>query len=783
MQSFKLAPLALVVGALFVASTASAQDFTLDGSSADVTQNITNADTIKSLNVTSSHKGTITGDTITFDGTGLVAQVTTENRPTETDQSILNIGTETTKKVSFKSDTNWALYNKGSSLTVRGEEICIERTSASGANYGEAFRTTGYGETVIGGDETKKVTVKSAADGLVLMHYNGGAESDGKLTVNTDELFIDAGGNGIWAQNNSTGHENHYAPVVINARKGIHITAGDSAIVAMSQGTVELNGNTYIKAKNAILTRGLSEVTINKSGTDIVQIEGDINFNYHEATSKTGVDATVNLNLTGADSYWNGNTTVTWSGKPADPTKLSVHSSTVTLANGAQWTPNEVAVKDDQAEGSMYTALTNLVLNDGVVNLTKASEQQVQIENLKGTGGTINVATTVASDGALKADRTLNVTKSAEQVKLNVVSSNVTSDGITDASKALSGLAQSVTFEQGVGSDVSIQATTQEGDIKGALTQSFDSTGKATSTVKEAVNQKLDGYSSIAALSAVQWRHENDTLLKRMGELRDLEGTVGAWARLYGSEQEYGAQSVKTQNTTIQVGADYDIGQGWKVGGAFSYTDGSSNFDSGNSNNDMYGLAVYGTWLAENGQFVDLIGKYSRLSNEFTSGTMKGDFDNNAFSLAAEAGWHFKLNDLGYVEPSAGLTYGRIMGDTFTAQNGVLVEQEDYDSLIARVGVRSGFYFPNQKGNIYARVAVLHDFMGDMESTASKANAQGKVQTSHLKDGLGDTWVEYGLGANFKLSKTAYTFVDLEKTTGGDVKEAWKWTLGARLAF
>ena len=102
MQSFKLAPLALVVGALFVASTASAQDFTLDGSSADVTQNVTNADTIKSLKVTSSHKGTITGDTIAFDGTGLVAQVTTENRPTETNQSILNIGTETTKKVSHQ---------------------------------------------------------------------------------------------------------------------------------------------------------------------------------------------------------------------------------------------------------------------------------------------------------------------------------------------------------------------------------------------------------------------------------------------------------------------------------------------------------------------------------------------------------------------------------------------------------------------------------------------------------------------------------------------------------
>lgn len=43
--------------------------------------------------------------------------------------------------------------------------------------------------------------------------------------------------------------------------------------------------------------------------------------------------------------------------------------------------------------------------------------------------------------------------------------------------------------------------------------------------------------------------------------------------------------------------------------------------------------------------------------------------------------------------------------------------------------------------------------------------------------------VEYGIGANFNLSKTAYTFVDLEKTAGSDVKENWKWTVGARIAF
>ena len=130
--------------------------------------------------------------------------------------------------------------------------------------------------------------------------------------------------------------------------------------------------------------------------------------------------------------------------------------------------------------------------------------------------------------------------------------------------------------------------------------QEVDAEGNA-GAVTEAVNKKLDGYSSIAALSAVQWRHENDTLLKRMGDLRDSEGAIGTWARIYGSEQEYGAQSVTAKSTTVQVGTDYDIGSGIKLGGAFSYTDGSSTFNMGDSDANMYGVALYGTWLADSG--------------------------------------------------------------------------------------------------------------------------------------------------------------------------------------
>lgn len=395
------------------------------------------------------------------------------------------------------------------------------------------------------------------------------------------------------------------------------------------------------------------------------------------------------------------------------------------------------------------------------------------MDALEGTGGTVSLAATLNDNQTIESG-TLTVNQ-AGNVKLDVSVTGFTADDVVDAEATMDSLDNKIVVTGN--SELSKTNTIAEGDINGAISQTVDKDGNK-GEIHQEVNQKLDGYSSIAALSAVQWRHENDTLLKRMGELRDADGTVGAWARIYGSEQEYGAQSVNAKNTTVQVGADYDVGAGWKVGGAFSYTDGSSTFDMGESDSDMYGVSVYGTWLADNGQFVDLIAKYSRLSNEFTSGTMKGDFDNNAFSVAAEYGWHFAMNDLAFVEPSAGVTYGRIMGDDFVAHNGVRVEQDDYDSLIGRLGVRSGFYFPEQKGSIYARVAVLHDFMGDMESTASK---DGNV--AYLKDELGDTWVEYGIGANFNLTNTTYTFVDLEKTTGSDVKENWRWNIGLRTVF
>lgn len=698
----------------------------------------------------------------------------------------------------------------GATVTVTGDEIA-----------GKWFKATNHSQDVgskysyeqskllLGNADTKKITINNSSKDLVsgLIVSGPGTErpdfAGSQMFVTTKDLVMNLHSEnsyayGINAMNASTNRRDENSELiegaketvklVINAKNTIiNATTGTDidpqakehraiGIVAFSEAEVEINGNLYVNAGSAIATRGKALININKdkNADTIVQLNGDINFNYDQPTSKTPVRAVVNINLLNDKSFLKGNIVTNGLNIPEGYDK--VDAMNLGLSDGGTWYIPEVAAGLEQNDVAI-----NLDINGGVVDVAE-SDRTILVKKLEGEGGTLKIGTVMNEDGTFEySTMKVEAADAANATAFTIAYQGITADDIVNAEEAMQALDDVVNVDNSA--TIIQKKVIAEGDINGAITQVTDTQGEVIEEVKQEVNQKLDGYSSIAALSAVQWRHENDTLQKRMGELRDSEGAIGAWARVYGSEQEYGAQSVTAKNTTVQVGADYDIGSGFKLGGAFSYTDGSSTFDMGESDAYMYGVALYGTWLADSGLFVDVIGKYSRLENEFTSGTMKGEFDNNAMSLAVETGWHYALNELGFVEPSVGVTYGRIMGDDFVAHNGVKIEQDDYDSLIGRLGVRSGFYFPQKKGNIYARVAVLHDFMGDMEATASKANAAGVMQTTHLKEELGDTWVEYGIGANFNLSKTAYTFVDLEKTAGSDVKENWKWTVGARIAF
>ena len=178
----------------------------------------------------------------------------------------------------------------------------------------------------------------------------------------------------------------------------------------------------------------------------------------------------------------------------------------------------------------------------------------------------------------------------ADESVLNVATNTNTSakailsaaqnDKFADAKSAREALGRSI------GTTKNLALTAEEGAVSDSWTVTTDAAGNEVLNVVE--NQKLAGFREVNSMNVFSWRHELNNLQKRMGELRDLEGSCGAWARVFGSEQEYKDAGHTNKNTTVQVGADARIDSSWTIGGAFSYTDGSLSGDYSPSNSSNW---------------------------------------------------------------------------------------------------------------------------------------------------------------------------------------------------
>lgn len=374
----------------------------------------------------------------------------------------------------------------------------------------------------------------------------------------------------------------------------------------------------------------------------------------------------------------------------------------------------------------------------------------------------------------LKNTTKVNVLKKTGKAQL-VVTSEV-SDKYETGLKAAESLA-AVYAETGKDPQTQIQVLVEASNTIGdKVTATLGQDG--LEDVRIFKNDRMVAMGSFATLSALTLRHEMNSVTKRMGELRDSPTGVGVWARAYGSEMEYGAQSVTMKSNSLQIGSDYAVGD-WKIGAALTYINGDTTYVLGSGETEGYGLAVYGTWFVPCGAYVDLMVKYNRLDNDFALNGMKGSYKNDAFGLIVETGYRFEfLNGCAFVEPQLGLNYGWVKGDTFRTDNSVTISQDDYDSLIGRLGVRTGFKFPKDKGMVYVRVSGVYDFQGKFSATALTETSCNTAEAD-----LSGAWVETGIGANCNWSKNTYTYIDLERTNGGEVKENYRWNVGLRHVF
>ena len=676
--------------------------------------------------------------------------------------------------------------------------LSITNNSNNGDAYGVyAYdnQASGVGSKIELGT-TNTDTINITANGLTDKSWAAGicAWKGGEVDVTAKNLNINVDAKngvisaGIWVQGNS----NADTKVLIDAGKTtINATSDDNQIkgfVVFSGSTLAIKGDLEVNAPIALATRGGSQTIINEAGNSTVQLNGDISFEYEGNTSGTPIDATVKINLTGADSVWNGNTRVAWNAKTdsngnvthqPNASELSINHVDITLADSAQWNPNAIQEEGTYDEngnstsesGMKYSALNNLTIDGGIINLDSSkltTADAVQIQNVKGTGGTINTDS---------VDNKLSIENKAADTSLTVNGTKEVTDAIANGEADLQKLADVVKSN---GKSAADTVTSDANDIIGGYAAKVVDGKVVVDSVKTVENPTNRAISEIMNISLMTWRQENNDMNKRLGELRDSKGEHGAWARMARGESKYGAHGVKNQYNYYQVGYDEKLSTNpnWTVGVALTRTEGNSTFAAGSGENKHTGLAIYGSYLSDSGSFVDLIAKYARLDNEFKTvgaGVGDADYKENAYSLSAEYGKRFTGDNGFWIEPQVELTYGTVASVDYLTNKGYSVHKDSTDSLVGRLGFALGKNI--KQGNVYVRASYLYDFDG--ESTVT----MGGAGTASFKQDLGGGWWEVGVGTNLNLSEATHLYFDVEKTYGGDVATPWQWNAGVRWSF
>lgn len=731
--------------------------------------------------------GVLTANTALANSIGTVI-VDGEPKTIYVSKEYYSIGRNDAENVQITSDSG----NSGYSLNITSPAIGTINGQQLNFNGGIYCRHNGVKLAIGTEGVTNTVNINSSNTHVVM------SRNSAQVNINADNININSHADGdapaVWVQNSGS--------VSLNG-ENININAKNYGLVAFSEGKLDINGNlvvNIVNAKNAIDTRGNAIININTDGKHTTVLNGDIVFETPYTDSGSVINSNININLSGEESSWTGRAYQEYNVKVENESggykliysaelKAPDYCGDVTgfkmnINDGASWNMTGdsfinnitvenggvVNVQEGVKEFNIGTAADagGIRLNNGVINL-QGENQQITATELDGAGGTVNTNS---------LDNKMSIGTVADSTSITVNGSGEIADAILGGNATAQDLADVVTTVTG-GSEKSAasQITTDEGIIAGKITADVNADGKITNTVY-AKNTTNLGLSNLAAINLMTWRQENNDMNKRLGELRDSKGEHGVWARMVRGEAEY--ESIQNQYNYYQIGYDEKLSTdpNWTVGMFLTRTEGNSTFRTGSAENNHTGVGVYGSYLKDDGSFIDLVAKYARIDSDFNAngGVGSGDYNTNGYSVSAEYGKRFEQGNGFWIEPQVELTYGTVGAVDYTTSNGAKVRQEGMDSLVGRVGFSLGKDI--KAGNIYARASYLYDFDGETEVTMSHSG----ISDVYEQD-LGGGWFEVGLGANINLSDATHLYFDVEKTYGGDVATPWQWSAGMRWTF
>ena len=323
-------------------------------------------------------------------------------------------------------------------------------------------------------------------------------------------------------------------------------------------------------------------------------------------------------------------------------------------------------------------------------------------------------------------------------------------------------------------------------------TDAFDSQGNLvvgnTATVKHAGESSLvSGTKSALASTAMAWRNNTNDLQRRLGDLRLANTDQGVWAKYIGGKSKItdGADARMTYNG-VQVGYDHKASNGWIFGGALDYSTSSNSYAVGSGDGKIGGIALYGTKQHDDGRYLDIIARGNRLSNNYKlysvgGQRVNGDYHTFGTSLSAEYGKRIKKQNGFYIDPSVEFIVGRLNGVSYDANiaggGSMHVKADGVNSAVGRLGF--GIGKETEKSNIFAKLALAHEFSGKMNTTYS---APGNPTVKTELD-LKDTWLDAEIGGSWSVRPSTYLYGTFTKNFGATIDNTWRIDAGVRHNF
>lgn len=656
--------------------------------------------------------------------------------------------------INTEGDTGTSLST--SSLSVgkitANDDFSITMNNSGIAEIGEVFAKNGTLQ-LNGSVETNKLTVAKEATmragSLSFVGLNTAKPSANTMTIygtlEADNVTVEYGRVRLQSNTSAIGE------IILN--NGASLIAGNGSKGLKLQ-TVTMNSKTGSAYDFFQAYEDVSIGTLNMNG--ISRLEG-------YSTSDNGVQIDIStLNVaSGATAQFVNST---------GNSDASVKVTDAKVSDGGIIANTNLGNPDKQT----YQNLSFAKLSGTNATIQNGADGQISIGEMSGTNNVIQVADTKANQISITTNASSNLT----------VTSLDSSYGnkMTSVDQGVADLAGTTVL--GEDSTEGMKVVIGANDMTGRIEAVYDAKGNKISQTED-VNETNRTLTAVANLPVVAWRAELNDLYKRMGDLRATPYKSGAWVRYNGGKFKWSDGDLENDFHMIQVGIDtMPTENNIRFGTAFSYTKGDADFDGGSADLDTYSLALYGTWLGDKGQYVDVIGRMASIKNDANARSLTGQgkaydgkMDNTGLSLSAEAGWRFALPYNLFIEPQVEATYSYIDSDSFRYGDRKY-ELQSTDSFIARAGFMAGIQCPDNKGNVYVRASVVHDFLGETDVKVSNAHMSRTVSND-----FGGTWGEFGIGANVSVSDSTYVYADVEHTTGGEIEEPWRVNFGVRYNF